>query len=516
MSSVLYIVPSATSHRTAEENLGVGYLSAFLKSKGYGAKIIDAWLENIDDEKLFQRIDYYLSCGEKFLFVGISTYISNMIAVKRIITYVKEQSRLPIVAGGFGPSFFPNEFLDAGVDIISIGEGEICNYQLCEYFEGKIGINEVQSIAYRQNGVLVRNEQGCLVRDINRIPFPERSTMKIAIARRSAINILSARGCAGHCSFCSVIAFGKLKKGKTWRQRSIGNFIDEIEELNANGAELFKVIDDSFIEKPRDGTWCRKFADEIRRRGLHVRFRGSLTAEHVTDDIISPLKEAGFFSFACGIENFSQRVLNRYGKRATVKDNIHALDIFRKYGIRVQCGLILFDPYTEIEDLQINLKYIKEYSEILMKGIFSELYAAAGTQFTNKLLLDNETGLFRENENYKYIIRDECVRRVYWAIKKWQRLCSSIYDAVVDPLIAPKNISDNSTHLLYDIYEEMHLKDICIFEGVLDAVAKHLEIEYIDSEIERSAKFFEYIRQRTDRIYLTEHMVYDGEFNKYL
>jgi len=516
MSSILYVVPVATSHRTAEENLGVGYLAALLESKGYETKIIDAWLECLDDAELFHRINYYVKSHKRVLFIGISTYISNIDNVKRIVNHVKEVLGLPIVTGGFGPSFFPNEFLEIGVDIVSVGEGEVCNLQLCEYFEGRIGLDDIKGIVYRRGGKIVRTECGHHIYDINTLPFPERPTMNIVMARKSAVNVLSARGCGGNCSFCSVIAFEKLKNGNVYRQRTIENFLDEIEALNAKGVDFFKVIDDSFIELPRDEEWCREFSNEIRRRGLRVRFRGSITAEHVTENNIAYLKEAGFFSFACGVENFSQRVLSRYGKRATVEDNLHALRVFRKYGIRVQCGLILFDPYTNMEDLLINLECLKEYPEVLMKGIFTELYAAEGTSFTNRLSHEIETKLIRENENYRYAIRDETVLRVYVAMKKWQRISSSVYNIVTDPLTAPKDISEDSATLLYAIYEELHKKDLCIFEEILHAVEKHEEIEFIDSEILKATAFLKYTLERADNIYRKERMIYDGYISKYL
>jgi radical SAM superfamily enzyme YgiQ (UPF0313 family) len=516
MSAVLYVVPLAESHRTAEENLGVGYLVAFLKNKGYKSEVIDAWLEGLNDAELFQRIDYYIKSCQKVLFVGISTYVSNVSGVKRIVNHIKTNYDLPIIAGGFGPSFFPREFLEIGIDIVSIGEGEICSIQLCEYFEGRIGITDIDGIVYRLGNRLVRTHCGNLVFDIDALPFPDRSTMKSVMARKSAVNVLSARGCAGNCSFCSVIAFGKLKNGNACRQRSIGNFLDEIEALHVEGVDLFKVIDDSFIEAPRGEEWCREFRDEIKQRGLQVRFRGSLTAEHVTEAIIANLKEAGFFSFACGIENFSQRVLSQYGKRATVEDNLRSLEIFRKFGIRVQCGLILFDPYTSIDDLRINLKYMKEYPEVLMKGIFSELYAAGGTAFTNKMLFSQETGFIRENENYKYEIIDETVSRVYAAMKKWQKMCSNTFNVVTDPLTAPKNISEDSANKLYAIYKKLHTRDLLIFEQVLNIVKNNEEMEFIDLEIRNSTKLFTCAKESAARIYQKERMVFDGSSSKYL
>ena len=53
---IILATPAPISHRTAEENLGLGYLSAILQSKGYDVKILDAWLSKWTPEELAQKI----------------------------------------------------------------------------------------------------------------------------------------------------------------------------------------------------------------------------------------------------------------------------------------------------------------------------------------------------------------------------------------------------------------------------------------------------------------------------
>lgn len=133
--------------------------------------------------------------------------------------------------------------------------------------------------------------------------------MKMAKDRKSTVNILTARGCTGNCLFCSVNAFNKLSNGSKWRGRSIDNIIDELEQLQNMGVKYIKVIDDSFLEHDRDEQWAKEFSEKINARGIDVSLRGSLKADQVEDGKIKYLKEAGFHSFACGIENGSDTAL---------------------------------------------------------------------------------------------------------------------------------------------------------------------------------------------------------------
>lgn len=519
MNSVLYIIPPAESHRTAEENLGVGYLASFLRDKGYYIGIIDAWLEKLSLDALYKRINSFFEAQEKVLYVGISTYVSNIEAVKNIARFIKLYYQIPLVAGGFGPSFFPLDFLNIGIDIVSIGEGEITNWELCKYFENKINLQDVSSICFLQNGELVNTRKGELVCNLDSLPFPARDTMELVLKRKSSVNILSARGCMGHCSFCSVISFQKLLNGKIWRERSIKNFVDELEMLYKKGVDFFKVIDDSFIEQPRNAEWCDSLANEIEKRNMKVRLRGSLIADCVSDDVLKALKRAGFYSFACGIENFAPSALKRYGKRATQSTNCTALELFKNNNLFVQCGLILFDPYTTLEELWINLHYLKKYDWVITKGIFTELYAASGTRFTNKLLLDSKNGeLIRNNENYIYQIYDERVRNIYNTLKQWHKCFSHLYDMVIDPLISPKNISYSSMDKLYNLYIMIHKNDLLFFEKLLMMNdASEPEFKYVlHREIDSVFGLYEKIQHSAKCIYNFEEIVYDGDLNKYL
>lgn len=510
---IIFIVPAALSHRTSEETLGVGYLSSILKQNNYEVKIIDAWIRNLDFSQLQQELQSEVT--KDTLFIGISTYVSNIQTTSQIINYVKRKFNLPIVAGGFGPSFFPDKFLDIGVDIVSIGEGEKTILQICQFFENKIDINAIKGICYKDGNNTIYTEKQDLVTNLDELPFPKRDTMDFAVKRKSAVNVLSSRGCNGHCKFCSVIAFQKLSIGKRWRQRSIKNFVDEIEMLYKQGVKFFKVIDDSFIEHPRDEIWCKQLADEIESRGIKARFRGSITAEHVTENTLMHLKRAGFFSFACGVENFSSSVLQRYGKRASKQNNIKALNIFKKYNFYVQCGFILFDPYTTLDELRENLYYLKEYDWVLSKGIFTELYAAQGTVFTNELLLDSNTGeLIQDKENYIYSIKDANVRSIYNALKHWQQSYDILYDLIVDPLIAPKNITERSMEILYSIYRTMRQKDIEMLEKLVKAKSDYDAI--VDKELLLSKAFRDEIYKKGLEIYSNEQLNYDGTRNQYL
>ena len=194
------------------------------------------------------------------------------------------------------------------------------------------------------------------------------------------------------------------------------------------------------------------------------------------------------------------------------------MNVFHKYGIYAQCGFILFDPYTTLEELEENLKYFKKLDFILCKGIFTELYAAEGTEFTNKLLLNSDTGeLERHNENYTYQIKDEKVIRIYNALKKWHKAYGNLYDMLIDPLTAPKNIAPEYMKEIYNEYLIVRKRDIQFMDLVIMNVKAGIDVtDQTDSEIAKNMENLKRLQVSLQRIYEKAGIEYDGELNSYL
>ncbi len=86
------------------------------------------------------------------------------------------------------------------------GEETVC--ELSEHFAfGKLDLSDISGISYKHDGKIVRNGRRPAVANLDAIPFPSRDTIRASLERRSAVHVLSSRGCAAHCTFCSIVAF---------------------------------------------------------------------------------------------------------------------------------------------------------------------------------------------------------------------------------------------------------------------------------------------------------------------
>ena len=503
------------THRTAEENLGIGYLKSSLQEVGYTVEIIDAWLNELEVDEVYNRI---ISNEDKILFVGISTYMSNIEPSVELIKLLKNNNNnIKIVCGGFGPTFNPEYFLKNGSDYIIRGEGERVICMLADALYNNNSVDCIPNIGFLDNHVMKLNKMMCLNDDLDLLPFPSRDTIDIVMKNKSTVNMATCRGCSGNCDFCSVISFFRLAKGRLWRTRSIENIVDEIEYLNRRGVTHIKMVDDSFVDGNRDEIWCKKFADEIERRKINVKLRGQIRADKVSDKVLYELKRAGFFSFACGIENGSQSALSRMNKTANLDDNIKALELFKKYNYIVQMGYILFDRETTIKELIDNYHFLKKYDFAVTKGIFSEMYSAKGTKLNDKLLSQGALISNGVGQNSQYVIQNNDVRFIYNALKLWHKSHSYIYDMTIDPVIAPKAIDDNLMHEFYRLIMVLKKIDLEFFNYILFNNNYHSDLkEMVNDQINKHNECYIEIDEKVKKMYKAAGLRYNANTNPFI
>ncbi|WP_425756280.1 B12-binding domain-containing radical SAM protein [Ihubacter sp. rT4E-8] len=466
MKKILFLTLNTTSNRTPEENLGIYYLQEALYKQGIQSEYIDCWLEGKDHLQLADEIN-----DKEYLFVGISGCLSNVEEIRKLAPHLTNHH---IVCGGYGATFGYKDLLKAGIEIVILGEGDKTIIDLADYYMGNMDLRNVENIAYlsscEDQGNEIILQHGKEIINLDELPLlKSRKYLDYIKSRKASINILGSKGCMGNCNFCSINQFYSFSHRK-WRGRCSDAIVEEMLFLYKQGIRVFKFVDDSFIENERDTIWCQRFAEKIKESGMDdILFRISIRANKVSMRIIDILSSVGLFAVSCGIENFSDSMLERIGKRTNSVINQCALDIFKQKGIYVQAGFILFDDLTTMSELRTNLIYLKKNMWIVMKGIFSEIFAAEGTAYSNYLLKSGKiTG--KKYGNYTYSISDSKASIVYSYLKRWHLLQEEFYDKLIDPISAPKALTPLQYKMFFELYLQVHQNDVAFFEQVLDCV----------------------------------------------
>jgi len=511
---VLATAPTV-SQRTAEETLALEYLAAVLRKAGYEVVIIDAWLRGVGCRK---AVDLMYKNGNPSV-ICISCYRSNMDQAGDMLRDARNRSNVPAICGGYGPTFHDVEFLEAGFNIAVRGEAEPIIVDLIRAVVNGGRLVDIPGISFMQHGQVVRTKRASPVIELDSILFPERDEMPYVVGRKNPVHICTSRGCNGNCTFCSVAAFNRGVPGKRWRGRTVGNIVKEIREVHERYRTThFKFVDDSFIEPPRDEKWVRDFANAIRKAGLDIRFRTQVRADRLTEPIVRGLKSCGWFVTNVGVENFSNSALLRMRKPARVADNLRALELLRKHGVYTQIGLIMFDDSTTMHELVENYRALCQYNWVIIKGVFTEMFAAEGTAFTSRLKGADLLSGGNANQNYSYQVQDPLARRVYMMLKSWHKSHALLYDQVIDPITAPKVMSDVGYKEVHRLCTELLELDTHFFGKAISQVANAASSDkaFAESEVRSTAGVYAGIQERINSIYGKEGLVYDGKFNPFL
>lgn len=248
------------------------------------------------------------------------------------------------VANGSDASDHCEEYLDAGFEIVLLGEAEWTLLELSQaLLSGRRDYGAIPGLAFRdRSGCIKRSAPRPLMRDIDVLPPPSRHLIDMApygalwhgTHGRFSTNLVASRGCPFRCNWCAKPIYGN-----SFHVRSPHSVADEMSELKFRyGAEHLWFADDLFAPKTR---WAEDLADAVESRNAMLPFKVQTRADLLTAEAVRALKRAGCEEVWMGAESGSQKVLDAMDKDTRVEDIEHARQNLRQAGIRA-CYFLQF------------------------------------------------------------------------------------------------------------------------------------------------------------------------------
>ncbi len=433
-----------------QENLATRYLVACLRQAGYTAEI--AGFTSPADTDAVRR----LVRERRPRLVGLSNMFQFRAAeLLDLANRLRDDGyRGHITIGGHFPTFGYRELLRDGpaLDSVVRGEGEETIVELMERLDAPSAWAEVRGLAYRDANVppslagslsraesregrgrvppslagrgrgrvesrIIETPPRPLIADLDTIPFPARDAPPMTHMGIPYAPILGSRGCYRNCSFCSIRAFYQAcGGGRMQRWRSIPNLVAEMKELRQRwGVRLFIFNDDEFfIPGKQRHAHVRAFGDALKEAGLtDIAMSIKCRADDVTDEeMFRYLKEIGVVRVYVGVESGSQHSLETFHKRTTVAQNYHALEVLNRLDILADFGMLMFDPYSTVEDIRDNIAYLWAMGgEGQAPIIFARMEVYAGTPILQRLA--REGRLIGNYLAWDYEIPDPRVELLY-------------------------------------------------------------------------------------------------------
>lgn len=414
---VLLVSPPWSKLGDALENLGLGYIAAFLRRSNISVKILDAPLNGWDKKQAIAEISM-LDCK----LIGVSIpYQEAAAEILEFITEIKKvKPEAHITVGGIYPTFAFEELLKLypAIDTIVIGEGEETTVELAEAIIKDNEYTGIKGIAYKSNGNIIKTKTRPSIEDLDEMPFPERDTLSLNLKTHNFATMITSRGCYARCSFCSVVPYYSAF-GHQYRMRSAENVLQEIELLhNEYGVRNIMFNDANFIGGSINARErARKIAEGIIDRGFDLEIRIQCRVNDVEEELFALLKKAGLTRVYLGIESGSQPVLDRFRKDATVKQNLDALEILSKLDLFVAMGFIMFDDRMNFNELSENISFLSQVKKIVKKENMgtvyplSKLLPLAGTEVESYMKANNKYK--GSSLRYSYSFDDKAINFFY-------------------------------------------------------------------------------------------------------
>ena len=234
-----------------------------------------------------------------------------------------------IIIGGSGFSMFPEEIMkdEPRIDYGVFLEGENTFPELLENLDQP---DSVKGVFYRKNGKLVFTGPNHQVNLTNVAP-PDRRIIHIKpyLTIPDAIGIETKRGCTLGCIYC---IYGFLN-GKTLRVKDPVRVVDEIESLVKDmKVKSFTFVDSVFnLPLSHAEAVCR----EMIKRGLDVSWSAWFHEDHMNEEFVNLVKNAGCKKIILSPDGFSDDVLHKLGKTIRKKGILKVFDMLKGDGIEV-------------------------------------------------------------------------------------------------------------------------------------------------------------------------------------
>lgn len=248
-----------------------------------------------------------------------------------------------VVVAGSDASDHPEVFLDAGADVVLVGEGVGALAALVDRLDRDGATAAGPYWATGIAGVAVRGRRSAALPRIGAQPPDAQLSGHAAwdlvdmeryrafwLERHGyfSLNMAASRGCPFRCNWCA-----KPIWGNHYLQRDAVEVAAEMTYLKRHfRPDHIWMADDIFGFR---ADWVNAFADHLEREDGSVPFMVQTRADIATERMVDALARAGCAEAWIGAESGSQRVLDRMTKGTRVADLIVARERLGQRGIRV-------------------------------------------------------------------------------------------------------------------------------------------------------------------------------------
>jgi anaerobic magnesium-protoporphyrin IX monomethyl ester cyclase len=331
--------------------------AAVLRRQGYRVALFDATLESPERgfaEALARHQPRLVAvCEDNFNYLTKMCLLQNR-ELAHWMAGAAQRAGLPAIVNGSDASDRAAEYLEAGFELVIIGEVEDAIVEAAELLlEGDGAPERIRGLAFREGGKVRYTPRRAPIADLDTLPMPAWDLVDAEPYRRAwteahgyfSLNMVSSRGCPYRCNWCA-----KPIWGDTYHCRSAALVAAEMREIKTRfRPDHLWFADDIFALSEK---WTREFADAVELAGASIPFKMQSRCDLMTRPTVDALRRAGCAEVWMGVESGAQEVLDAMDKGTRVWQIGDARENLRRHDIRA-CYFLQFgypgETWAEIE-----------------------------------------------------------------------------------------------------------------------------------------------------------------------
>ena len=384
--------------------LGLGYLSSVLTLHDIQHEGIDLWGSQLSEDQAIEKIDF-----SRYDVIGVSAYSTQYRYLKNFTQKLKAlYPRTPVVCGGPGPTFNYEAILaNTGVDVCVLREGE---QTFAEIIANPERLENIPGIAFlTEDGVRVTQAREP-IKNLDDLPLPNRTlfdferiigtadrarmqslTADIDRMPRRSADIIAGRGCPYACNYCS-------KTFEGLRLRSVGNIIEEIEELRHTYRINHIRFNDELVLVSKKRT--KELCSELKRLNIIWSCQGRIN--QVDREILSTMRDAGCVEVGYGVESISQEILDAMNKKIRAEAVVPVIKMTREAGITPVVQYMFGYPGENERTIKETIRFFRDIDNLYVGFTVTPLPGTILYEDCRRkgLIVDEEDYLMRLDSGY--------------------------------------------------------------------------------------------------------------------
>jgi len=327
--------------------LGISYLSTYLRERlpHYEIKTFDF---NLNAREAFVEMiagfapDYIGLSLRNIDDVNFYSQESFINGYKSIVEAVRENTTVPLIAGGSAFSIYPRELFnffspDYGIH----GEGEESLYHLLNSLDAAKPDLTIDGLVYRSGNEIMVNGRKHFIKTPD-LDF-DTGLLDFYWDKAGMVNVQTKRGCPYNCIYCTY----PLIEGHNVRTLDPDKIVYTLRQLYEKHKVDYVFFTDSvFNISPQFNI---DLATRMIDSGLPMHWGAYFSPHHLSLESLKLFARAGLTHIEFGTESLSDTTLKKYGKHFDVNEVVRVSEYCNEAAIYF-CHFMIIGGYGETED----------------------------------------------------------------------------------------------------------------------------------------------------------------------